>query len=762
MLKRQQINLTGQVQGVGARPFIYRTAIALGLTGLVYNDTKGASIQIQGDEEKIAEFTRLLQSAELLPPLMKIATMDVCDIKTVPAEKDFLICTSDPKGTPASQLSGDIATCCDCLSEINERSDFRFAYPFINCTNCGPRYSIIKNIPYDRANTTMVDFAMCPKCSQQYLDPHDRRFHAQPVACPACGPKITLTDNTGKALFRESAEAIKETASLLVAGKIVAIKGIGGYHLAANATNQQAVEQLRQRKRRDHKPFALMVSSIDSAKKFALVDKRSQRLLDSPQRPIVLLPKKDTSKIAPSVAEGVNTLGVMLCYSPLHYLLFARDGIDILVMTSANLSDEPLICDNTSALAELADIADFFLTNDRDIYRRVDDSVVHIIDGQQAILRRSRGFVPTPVLQNNSANCNILAAGADLKNTFCLGRDNMLILSEHIGDLADGKTYRHYKGSINHLQKLFELSPQVIACDLHPGYLSTQHARSLKPDKLIEVQHHWAHIASVLAEHNCDEKVIGLVADGTGFGTDGAIWGCECLIASLEDFTRVGHLKYYSLSGGDRAAKEPIRPLMGLLAGNTNEYQSLLEDIEPDSNKRNIIAAQLKKNLNTVQTSSLGRLFDTIAAICGFGTYNHFDAQLPMALESAIADGIDDCCKFTITPDPAGMMILDYLPIVADVIAQRGRGTDPAIIAARFHNTIAAAFAKWAQIAAKKFSLNTVALSGGVFCNRYLANRLISMLKRDGFVVFSNRDFPATDGGIALGQAAIAAAVTKN
>ncbi len=761
MLKRQQINLTGQVQGVGTRPFIYRTAVGLCLTGLVYNDTEGVNIQIQGDEEKISEFSRLLQSPNSMPPLMKIATVNIRDIETIPAEKDFIIAASDPAGTPASQLSGDIATCCDCLSEMNDKSDFRFGYPFINCTNCGPRYSIIRTIPYDRANTTMADFAMCQKCGWQYLDPHDRRFHAQPVACPACGPKITLTDNTGKALHAETDGAIKETADLLAAGKIIAIKGIGGFHLAADATNQQAVQQLRQRKRRDHKPFAMMVSSIDTIEQFACVDDQSRRLLDSPQRPIVLLPKKDTNKIAPSVASGVNTLGVMLCYTPLHYLLFGQDGISVLVMTSANLSDEPLICDNDSALAELANIADFFLTNDRDIYRRIDDSVVHIIDSSQAIIRRARGFVPTPVLQNNTASCDILATGADLKNTFCLGRDNMLILSEHIGDLQDGKTYRHYIDSIDHLQKLFELSPRTVACDLHPGYLSTRYAHSLKPAKLIEVQHHWAHIASVLAEHNHQEKAIGLVADGTGFGTDGAIWGCECLIASLRDFTRFGHLKYYPLAGGDKAAKEPIRPLLGLLGGDLEDkYKSLLADIEPDTGKRTIITDQLKKNLNTVQTSSLGRLFDAIAAICGLGTYNHFDAQLPMALEAAIAGGIDTCYESPIAPDGDGMMIFDYLPMVEAIIADRTNGTDTAIIAAKFHNTIAAAFACWAKMAAEKFGLNTIAVSGGVFCNRYLANRLISILKRDGFSVLFNRDFPANDGGIALGQAAIAATVT--
>jgi len=683
-------------------------------------------------------------------------------IEPIEGEGGFLIDKSESAGTPLSQVTADIATCRDCLSELRDEKDFRYRYPFINCTNCGPRYSIVKTIPYDRPNTTMSVFQMCSRCGTQYADVTDRRFHAQPVACPQCGPRITLTDASGTVLSAGTDAVVAETVKLLLAGRIVAIKGIGGFHLAVDAFNDRAVSRLRQRKRRDHKPFAMMADSIDTIRKYAVVDCSAEKVLTGPEAPIVLLPKKPGTSIAPSLAEGVVTYGFMLCYAPLHHLLFAQ-GLEVLVMTSANLSDAPLICKNDVALEKLADVADAFLMHDRDIFRQVDDSIVHFVEGTSVPLRRARGYVPTPILSNTVSKQEILAVGADLKNTFCLVKQNQYILSEHIGDLADAEVYHHYVGSIEHLARLFEVTPAVVACDLHPGYMSTQYARSLKGVTIFPVQHHWAHIASVLAEHGSAGPVIGLECDGTGYGTDGAIWGCECMIVSLDDFERFGHLEYYSWVGADKAGKEAIRPLLSLLSQacgdefRLGDFAWLLGSIEPDVEKLEIILEQIQRGINAVNTSSLGRVFDAVAAMCGCGTYNHFDAQLPMALESIVVDGLDEHFAFDLIETEGAPVRISLRRTFEELVAQRQRGVAPGELSAKFHNTLAEALLAMAQLAREKTSLETVAISGGVFCNRYLANRLIKRLKQAGFTVLWNRDVPANDAGIALGQAAIAA-----
>jgi len=757
--------LAGRVQGVGCRPFIYTLASQLRLTGLVYNDTTGVVIEVQGANQKITEFLDRLQADNEKPALLEIVSLQIQDISSIDGEREFIIQTSDATGSPVSRVTPDTTTCRDCLEEMADCNNFRYRYPFINCTNCGPRYSIVKNIPYDRPNTTMSVFEMCPKCRSQYEDVADRRFHAQPVACPECGPKIWLADAAGARIETDSDAVIEKTAQMLRAGKIVAIKGIGGFHLAVDALNNAAAIRLRRRKHRDHKPFAMMDSSVERIAKYAIVDETARKLLANPQSPIVLLPKKPNSDIAPAVAQGVNTFGFMLCYSPLHHLLFECEGIEVLVMTSGNISDEPLICDNDEAAERLGDVADAFLMHGRQIYRRIDDPVIHIIDNEPAFLRRSRGYVPTPIYLDKVCRDDIFAAGADLKNTFCFARQNQLILSEHIGDLEDGLVYRHYVGSVKHLQKLFEIHPKVVACDLHPGYLSTHYAESLKADRLIKVQHHWAHIASVLAENKFAERVIGLAADGTGYGTDGAIWGCECLIASLDDFERFGHLAYYPLAGADKAGKEAIRPILGLLSGVSSDYlrkyQRLLETIEPDAGKVHVIADQLEKGLNTVQTSSLGRLFDAVAAIVGLGEYNHFDAQLPMALEAIAARDITDGYDMKVAPGTDETLLLDFRNIISQIIEDARKGLHAGIVSAKFHNGLAKGLLSLAARAQDKYNIQTVALSGGVFCNRYLTNRLIGLLKEEGFCVLFNRRVPANDGGIALGQAAIASSLVS-
>lgn len=760
--------MAGRVQGVGFRPAVYRLACALELTGTVWNDAEGVAVELQGPSERIDEFLDRLNSGPDAPPMARIVSVAREDIEPVEGEDRFVIDKSNSAGTPLSQVTADIATCRDCLAELRDEEDFRYRYPFINCTNCGPRYSIVKTIPYDRPNTTMSVFQMCSRCGAQYADVADRRFHAQPVACPQCGPRITLTDPSGTILFTGTDAVVAETVRLLRAGRIVAIKGIGGFHLAVDAFNDRAVRRLRQRKRRDHKPFAMMADSIDTIRKHAVVDPGAENVLTSPEAPIVLLPKKPGTTIAPSVAEGVGTYGFMLSYAPLHHLLFCQ-GLEVLVMTSANLSDAPLICRNDVALEKLADVADAFIMHDRDIFRQVDDSIVHFVGEGLVPLRRARGYVPTPILSSSVSKQEILAVGADLKNTFCLVKQNQYILSEHIGDLADAEVYHHYIGSIEHLARLFEVAPTVVACDLHPGYMSTQYARSLKGVTIVPVQHHWAHIASVLAEHGSTGPVIGLECDGTGYGTDGAIWGCECMIASLEDFERFGHLEYYPWVGADKASKEAIRPLLSLLtqaygdAFRLSDFAWLLGPIEPDVEKLEIVLEQIQRGINAVNTSSLGRVFDAVAAMCGCGTHNHFDAQLPMALESIVVDGLDEHFVFDLIETEGAPVRISLHRTFKDLVAQRQQGVAAGELSAKFHNTLAEALLAMANLARERTKLEIVAISGGVFCNRYLANRLIKRLKQAGFTVLWNRDVPANDAGIALGQAAIAAyALNRN
>jgi len=805
--KRQKIIITGRVQGVGFRPAVYRIARSLGLTGLVYNDTRGVTIELQGREEEIAEFLarligdpagrrplrdlRDLQSGSDKPPLAEIKSCDTVEMPAVKGETKFVILPSDSAGPVLSEVTADAATCGDCLAEMADKDDFRYGYPFINCTNCGPRYSIVKTIPYDRPNTTMSAFEMCENCARQYGDAADRRFHAQPVACGACGPKIWLTDSGGRTIESGTERVIAEAANLLRSGKIVAIKGVCGFHLAVDALNDQAVRRLRQRKRRDHKPFAMMADSVETIRKYAVVSEKAEQALRSPQAPIVLLPRRGEACVDAAVAGGVSTLGFMLCYAPLHHLLFAQ-GISILVMTSGNISDEPLICKNEIALEKLGCVADAFLMHDREIYRQVDDSVIHFVEQQPALLRRARGYVPTPIITAQSSRDDIFAAGADLKNTFCFAKQNQLICSEHIGDLEDAEVYHHYISSIEHLRRLFEVEPKIAVCDLHPGYLSTQYALSLTGLEIMEVQHHWAHVASVLAEHGIPGPVIGLVCDGTGYGTDGAIWGCECMIASLERFERFGHLAYYDLPGADKASKEAIRPALGLLKKTCgddfrmDELGWLIERIEADrgekseieNRKAKIVLQQLEKGVNTVKTSSLGRVFDAVAAMIGLGNYNYFDAQLPMALEAIIEAGVEEHYGFELISETDAPLQLDLSKMIRELIADVQNGVAGGVISAKFHNCLAAALTDMAKAARESCKsrksrkgylavgrlpagslsrLDTVALSGGVFCNQYLINRLIGLLKKAGFRVLFNWIVPSNDGGISLGQAAIAA-----
>lgn len=758
--KRLQVKLTGQVQGVGCRPFVYNLAHKLELTGFVQNDTQGVLIEVQGANATLEKFLKELQSGPDRPVLFHIDSLAMVELPIRKNEHPFSIQASGTADSPTSRLCPDIAVCPDCLAEMNTPADFRYRYPFINCTQCGPRYSIIKTIPYDRPNTTMAEFEMCPRCRSQYGDAADRRFHAQPVACPVCGPRVTLSDNNGLQIETDSDRAISRTAHLLLEGKIIAIKGIGGFHLAVNAMDEQAVQLLRKRKRREAKPFAMMAGGPDIIERYAAVDSAAKTLLATPAAPIVLLPKKHPNEIAPAVAEGTSSFGFMLPYAPLHYLFFAEPGIEVLVMTSANLSDEPLICDNDAALQQLGNVADYFLMHNRPVYRQVDDSVTHIVDGKPALLRRSRGYVPEPILNHTPAAKEILAAGADLKNTFCFAKGHHYLLSEHIGDLENPAVYRHYIRSIDHLAGLFEIKPEAVVHDLHPTYLSTQYAQNYAKQAGIpamSIQHHWAHAAAVMAEYNLHGDVIALVADGTGYGDDGAIWGCECLVCSLTQMQRLGHLDYYPLAGGDAASVEAIRPILGLskTAGITVP-EDVLARIEPDMQKIRIISRQIEKEFATVLTSSLGRVFDAVAALVNIGTHNHFEAQLPIALE-AIADR-DETGYYPIqlrqTPD--SKVVWSMGSVLEGLIDDIRKGCDASVMSARFHRSTGRALLEFAVLARRQTGLNQVVLSGGVFCNRYLANYLIEILQNSGFQVFFSRRVPANDGCIALGQAAIA------
>ena len=760
--------LRGRVQGVGCRPWVYRLAVRRGLSGFVRNDAAGVRIEVQGEAASVAGFMAELQVVGLAerPALLEVSEFVKGEMPLVEGEAGFRIADSASGGDALAGVTPDTAVCGACLAEMQDAGNFRYRYPFITCTHCGPRYSIIQRIPYDRPMTTMGAFALCGRCRGQYEDAGDRRFHAQPVACGACGPRVRLTDAAGAEIEGDSDAAIARAAALLREGKIVAIKGIGGFHLAVDALNEGAVVRLRQRKRRQAKPFAMMAADAATVGRYAAVDDISQKLLESPQRPIVLVEKRDGGGIAPSVAEGTSRFGFMLCYAPLHYLLFGEAGISVLVMTSANFSEEPLICDNGQAVEELGDVADAFLMHDRGIYRQTDDSVVQVVDGGAAFLRRGRGYVPEALYRERASERVIFAAGADLKNTFCFLKGDQYLVSEHIGDLAEGRAYRHYIRSVGHFERLFEAAPAAVVCDLHPGYLSSHFAEGLGIAPLIRVQHHWAHAASAMAEYNHAGPVIGLIADGTGYGTDGAIWGCECLIATLKEFRRFGHLAYFPLAGGDRAAKEAIRPLVGLLSAegryaDVARYGDVVERIEADGEKVRLICEQIGKGVNVTPTSSLGRLFDAAAAVIGAGTCNRFEAELPMALEALTRGGGESGYPVELVQQGDGVWLWRYEAIVEGMIQDVRAGAAKAAMATRFHNAVCDGMLGLSRKAREATGLTTVALSGGVFCNRYLAERMIRRLKDEGFCVLWKRRVPVNDGGVSLGQAAIGAAMVE-
>jgi hydrogenase maturation protein HypF len=757
-LSLMRINVRGVVQGVGFRPFIYQLAASHHLNGWVCNTSGDVSIEVEGASQEINSF--LVELREKAPPLARIN--DISFSQGTPVNYDtFEIRESIAEEGKYQLVSPDIATCPDCLREILDPADRRFRYPFTNCTNCGPRFTIIKDIPYDRPKTTMKVFRMCPECQAEYDNPLDRRFHAQPNACPVCGPQLELVDNHGNNIACE--DIIVEASRLLKNGKIIAVKGLGGFLLACDATSRKAVETLRQRKKRPAKPLAVMVTSLEEAGNHCVISDEEAGLLTAPGSPIVLLQWKPDSSITAAVATGLKYLGAMLPYTPLHHLLLRETGRP-LVMTSGNLSEEPIAKDTDEALRRLSGIADYFLMHNRDIYARYDDSVTIVENGGTQFVRRARGYAPYPVHLSYHVR-EILGCGAEEKNTFCLTRDNFAFVSQHIGDMENIETLESYTDAISLYRSLFRITPGVIAYDMHPEYLSTKYAREILDKDAgltgVPVQHHHAHIASCMADNGITEPVIGVSFDGTGYGPDGHIWGGEFLMADYESFDRMAHLEYLPLPGGPLAIKKPYRTAIGYL---------LSLGIEPDNRlplmkyikepELEIIRDQLSKNINTPLTSSMGRLFDAVSALIGLRGVIEYEAQAAIDLEMLASKALNETAHYPFSiakqDDTKVIKIHDLLAAIQNDLHNR---TPVARIAARFHNTIAQIILEICQKISPRTGNKRVTLSGGVFQNRLLLRKALSSLEGSGFEVYTHRQVPCNDGGISLGQVVIANAV---
>lgn len=759
---RKHVQVRGVVQGVGFRPFVYKLAQSLELTGYVFNSSSGVTIEIEGGERAIDEFLRTL-SAEP-PQLAEITEISVSGIDAR-GGTGFSILPSREEAGAFALVSPDAGTCDACWSDFGDPMNRRYGYPFTNCTHCGPRYTIIRDVPYDRATTTMAAFTMCDACKTEYEDPDDRRFHAQPNACGVCGPSLALVPR-GSSLVGcsfadiDSLPVIRKARMLLRDGKILAVKGLGGFLLACNARDDVAVTELRRRKRRPDKPFALMSRDVASVRTFCAVSEDDEAALLHVRRPIVVLPRLEGAELACGIAPGNRTLGVMLPYTPLHYLLFSdspESGSEFqaLVMTSGNLSEEPIVVSNVEAMRQLDGIADWFLLHNRDIAMRVDDSVVRTFEGREQVLRRSRGFVPQTIDLGIEMEA-VLAFGGELKNTFCLTKSRYAILSQHIGDLENFETMRSFEETLANMEHLFKFDPRVAAHDLHPGYMSTRMALASDIERKIGVQHHHAHIVSCMAENHLRGHVIGVAWDGTGFGTDGRIWGGEFLVADFSGFTRHGHLRYVLLPGGDAAVRQPWRMALSYLRDTFGwQMPSGLGCFRAIAEKQlELVDTMISRQIQTVQTSSSGRLFDAVAALVGLASEVTFEGQAAIGLEMASISGTDARYPFEI--EEVEPMILDFRPmmeaIVKDIVAGRARG----VISACFHNTLSSAIVEMCCRIRRSDALDRVCLSGGTFQNLYLLNRTVVELRRRGFGVFFHAIVPANDGGISLGQAVIA------
>jgi hydrogenase maturation protein HypF len=753
-LRGARIHITGVVQGVGFRPFVYALAKRLSLRGWVRNTSAGVDIEVDGTDQALVDFKAALE--EEAPPLARIDSVHV-ERTPLAGHTSFEIIPSKTQADAFQPISPDVSTCPDCLRELMDPADRRHRYPFINCTNCGPRFTIIEDIPYDRPLTTMSGFEMCPDCAREYADPDDRRFHAQPVACPVCGPQIWLEVGGEKLAERE--EALRAARKMLGEGKIVAIKGLGGFHLACDATNRQAVAELRRRKLRVDKPFAVMLADLESAQAECKLSSADCRLLESRERPIVIAARHPDTSIVDEVAPCQDTLGVMLPYTPLHSLLLEKERSypPALVMTSGNICEEPIAIENEEARQLPTDLADGFLMHDRPIRTRCDDSVVRVFDDQVYPLRRSRGYAPFPVRFPWSTP-PILAVGAELKNTFCLVHRGYAFLSHHIGDMENYETLSSFEDGVKHFQRLFRTRPKVLAYDLHPDYMATRYAlerADWEELKVVAVQHHHAHIASCMVEHDlaADSPVIGVAFDGTGYGSDGAIWGGEFLLASYKTFKRSFHLSYVPMPGGEAAIRQPWRLALSWLDHAGMEWESDLAPVRAaDDATRHTLRRILAMGINCPMTSSMGRLFDAVAALAGVRQTVNYEAQAAIEFEAQVDP--DEAGAYEFTVEESG---IEAAPVIRSAVADVRAGIPAGKIAARFHNGVAGLVLNTCRRMREQSGSSIVVLSGGVWQNMVLLRKAMASLREAEFEVFIHRHVPANDGGICLGQAAVAA-----
>ena len=755
-LRRQPLSglriwVRGIVQGVGFRPFVYALAEELGLVGWVKNTSAGVEIEVNGPERSLDAFIERLRSDA--PPLSVINEIRV-EAASLNDYAKFEILPSQPQEGAFQPIAPDQAICADCRRELLDPADRRFRYPFINCTHCGPRFSIIRDIPYDRPNTTMKAFKLCPACEKEYHDPRDRRFHAQPVACPVCGPAVWF-ETAGQRLGKPGEQALQTARAWLAQGKILAIKGLGGFHLACDASNPEAVDELRRRKKRSDKPFALMAPDLPTIRRHCLVARSEEELLVSGQAPIVLLEKRPESTIAPSTAPGQRTLGLVLPYTPLHLLLLEPAGgfPEVLVMTSANLSEEPIAYEDDDARARLAALADGFLMHNRPIHMRVDDSVARVaLEDRPYLLRRARGFAPGALLLPQDVP-PLLATGAELKNTFCLARERYAFLSHHIGDLENYETLRSFEEGIEHYQRLFRVSPRYIACDLHPDYLASRYARQRAQAEglpLLEIQHHHAHLAACLADNGWEnpEPVIGLSFDGTGYGSDGAIWGGEVLLGGYQACQRRFHLAYVPQPGGDQAARRPARMALSHLWQAAIAWEPEIPAVGAlCAEERSVLSSQLQLRINAPPTASMGRLFDAVAALIGVRERATYEGQAAIELEALADPGETGSYPFDIQGE-----ILDPGPMWQALLDDWRAGTAIPLLSARFHNSVTRLVVEVCQKIRQENGCRTVALSGGMWQNKFLLERAVAALQAGGFNVLVHRRTPPNDGCIALGQ----------
>ena len=739
MTTRVRARIVGRVQGVGFRPTVYRYATQLGLGGYVRNDTQGVTLEVEGDDTNVGAFFNHLTTE---PPRQAVIADMKTEVLRAKGYRGFQVVASEPEGDVAVDVSPDLATCDDCLQEIFDPQNRRYGYAFTNCTNCGPRFTIIRDLPYDRDTTSMTGFTMCEPCAREYLDPRDRRFHAQPNACEDCGPRLQLNISGGSAT---TDSPLAKAQELLRRGRVVAIKSLGGYHLACDATSTECVARLRERKQRPHKALAVMFRDLPTLKRFCDVNESEEAELLSVARPIVIVGRKRRgAKLAVNLSPDTNTIGAFLPYTPLHHLLLK--DIDALVMTSGNITDDPIISDENE-LGVLESIVEASLSHNRPIVHKCDDSVLRVINGQRQFSRRARGFAPNPIrIAPASGAPHILAVGGELKNTFCLVRDGNAFLSQHIGDLKEYRAYEFFATEIAALQRLLRIVPEVLAYDLHPGYLSTKFAEKFTALPRVGVQHHHAHIASVMAEHDLHEPVIGVALDGTGYGTDGTIWGGEFLVADRCDFERVAHFKPYPLPGGDKAIEEPWRMAASVL---------LTEGLGEVTPKLRPIQQMIGAGVNSPSTSSAGRLFDAVAVILGLCDVTTYEAQAAIRLESIADVRVRDVYPFQVQTREQPWK-LDFGVTLRAIRRDRRRAVAISEISAKFHNTIVAAVLQTCRFLRAQRGLHRVTLSGGVFHNELLLRRTVEALQSRRFEVFTNTAVPPNDGGLALGQAAVA------